>query len=84
MYWGVDLLNQSVGYFFWICPQKSLDKLVSDFYIYLQIGVGFFKQVLTALYQIVNKNIIIPIGNGNPKKNLSSKKRITYGKQLLV
>ena len=82
--WAVCLLNQILGCFLWVSTKKSLDKSVSDFYIYLEIGERFFKQVLQTLEQSVNKNIKIHIGISYPIVNLSSKKRIVYEKQLLV
>jgi len=82
--WVVCLSNQILGFFLWISIQKSLDKLVSDFYIYLEFGEKVFKQVVIALNQSVNKNTKIRLGKYNPKTNLSSKKCIAYEKQLLV
>lgn len=82
--WAVCLSNHILGYFLWISTRKSLDKLVSDFYIYLEIGEKVFKQVLIALNQSVNKNTKIRLAKYNPKTNLSSKKCIAYEKQLLV
>ena len=82
--WAVCLLNQILGCFLWISSQKSLDISVSDFYIYLEIGERFFKQVLQTLDQSVNKNIKILFGKAYPIVSLSSKKRIAYEKQLLV
>ena len=60
--WVVDLSNKALGYFLWISSLKTLDKVVSDFYIYLEFGERFFNQVLLALNKSVNKNTKIPIG----------------------
>jgi hypothetical protein len=72
--WVVCLLNQILGCFLWVSTKKSLDKSVSDFYIYLEIGERFFKQVLQTLDQSVNKNIKILVGKAYPIMSLSSKK----------
>ncbi len=82
--WGVDLLNRVVEIILCFSPFKTLDKIVSDFYIYLEIGVRFFNEVLKSLYKSVKKNTKIPFGIFSPNKNLSSKKCIAYEKQLLV
>jgi hypothetical protein len=82
--WVVDLSNKALGYFLWISSLKTLDKVVSDFYIYLEIGERFFNQVLLALNKSVNKNTKIPFGKTILNVNLSSKKCIAYEKQLLV
>jgi hypothetical protein len=82
--WGVDLLNSVFEIILCFFPFKTLDKIVSDFYIYLEIGVRFFNQGLIVLNQFVNKNTKIPFGIFTPNENLSSKKFIAYEKQLLV
>jgi len=81
---SVDLLNPELQVFLCFLPLKTLVKFVSDFYIYLEFGERFFKQVVRTLHQSVNKNIKILIGDYGPNENLSSKKCIAYEKQLLV
>lgn len=81
---GVDLLNPELRVFLCFLPWKTLDKFVYDFYIYLEFGERFFNQVVKTLHQSVIKNIKILLGKNTPNKNLSSKKRIAYEKQLLV
>ena len=81
---GVDLLNPELQIFLGFLPWKTLDKIVSDFYIYLEFGERFFNQVARTLHQSVIKNIKILLGDYKPNENLSSKKCIAYEKQLLV